>query len=43
MWQWLEANWLTILVILLALSCPLLHRGGRFGTSRKPSAQEPHE
>lgn len=35
MWEWIEANWLTVLALLLALSCPLLHRWGGHGGSHK--------
>jgi Flp pilus assembly protein TadB len=40
MWEWLEVNWLTVLAVLLALSCPLLHRWTHRGAPRERSAQK---
>lgn len=40
MWEWLVANWLTVLAVLLAVSCPLLHRWGHRPGSGERS---PHE
>lgn len=40
MWEWLVANWLTVLAVLLAVSCPLLHRWGHRPGSGDRS---PHE
>lgn len=40
MWEWLATNWLTVLVVLLALTCPLLHRWGHRGGSHEGGPQE---